>query len=490
MSDEKNGLQRDDASGSVSSVVSAKQIMTMKERITRRSFLHTNLSAALAASAFPTIVAASALGRDGKVAPSNRIGVGLIGCGPQGRGDMSGVLAQADARVLAVCDVWGDHAAAACRQVNDHYRDQACRSYPDYRELLAQRDIDAVIVATPDHWHVPIAVAAVNAGKDVYLEKPMGLSLAEDQLLRTAVLKRKRVFQFGTQQRSSREFQRAVELVRNGRIGRLQDIYVWAPASRPGGDSNPAPVPATLNYDFWLGPAPATLYTPNKAEASGDQDKTWWYHSDYALGFIAGWGIHPLDIALWGHPEMFRGPMTVEGQAIFPKSGAGNTSVAWDVKFTFADGVRLHYRGTPNQFNEPTPLTDFSDWQTRFGLKELHGHGTLFCGSDGWVEVHRGGCRTSPEKLAEEPPAAGGWRPPPSGQHQRNFLESVRHRKPTICPIEDSVQGDILCHLSDLATRFNRKLTFDPGAEKFIRDEAANRALGLRSMRAPYTDWL
>lgn len=452
----------------------------------RRTFIRGVAGAAITSAVFPQIVSAATLGKGGAVAPSNRLGVALIGCGPQGRGVMNGALAEADARVLAVCDVWGEHAEGARKQVNDKYQDQDCRAYADFRELLARPDLDAVIVATPDHWHVPASIAAVNAGKNVYLEKPMGLTLAEDKLLRKAVQHKKRVFQFGTQQRSSREFQRAVELVRNGRIGKLQEIYVWAPASRPGGDPNPAPVPATLSYDFWLGSAPATLYTPNKAEASGGQDKTWWYNTDYALGFIAGWGIHPLDIALWGHPGMFRGPMTVEGKAIFPKSGAGNTSVAWDVDFTFADGVRMHFRGTQNGFTEPTPLTDFTEWQTRFGLKGLHGHGTLFLGSEGWVEVHRGGLRTSPEKLAEEPLPAGGWRSPQSSQHQRNFLECVRSRKPTICPIEDSVQGNLLCHLSDIATRLERKLRFDPAREKFLGDDAANQRLALRSMRQPW----
>jgi hypothetical protein len=169
---------------------------------------------------------------------------------------------------------------------------------------------------------------------------------------------------------------------------------------------------------------------------------------------------------------------------------SSNTSVAWDVNFTFADSVRLHFRGTPNQFNEPTPLTDFSKWQARFGLTDLHGHGTLFLGSEGWVEVHRGGLRTSLEKLAEESLPAGGWRSPQSLQHQRNFIECVRSRKPAICPIEEAVQADTLCHLSDLATRLGWKLTFDPGTEKFVGDEEANRTLRLRSMRTAYADWL
>lgn len=454
--------------------------------LSRRSFIRDVAGAAITTAVFPQIVSAATLGRGGAVSPNNKIGVGLIGCGPQGCGVLSGALAVSDARVIAVCDVWTDHAEVARKQVNDLYQTQDCRTYSDFRELLQHRDIDAVIVGTPDHWHVPISLAAVNAGKDVYCEKPLGLTLAEDKLLRKAVQRKKRIFQFGTQQRSSREFQRAVELVRNGRIGKLQEIFVWAPASRPGGKTDPAPAPAGLNYDFWLGPAPATPYTPNKAEANADWDKTWWFNSDYALGFVAGWGIHPLDIALWGHPQMFNGPMTVEGKAIFPQSGACNTSVAWDVDFHFADGVRLHFRGTPNGITEPTPLTDFTEWQARFSLQDLHGHGTLFLGSDGWVEVHRGGLRTGPESLGEEPLPAGGWRSPQSSQHQRNFLECVRSRKPAICPIEDSVQGDTLCHLSDIATRLERKLRFDPAKEKFLGDNAANQRLALRTMRKPW----
>ena len=451
----------------------------------RRDFLR-SATAAIAGAVFPQFIPASALGRNAAMPPGDRIGVALIGCGPQGRHDMSGFLAQPDARVLAVCDVWKKHLEAACKQVNDHYQNQDCRTYSDFRELLARPDIDVVIVGTPDHWHVPVAIAAANARKDLYVEKPMGLTLAEDQLLRRAVRRNKRIFQFGTQQRSSREFQHAVELVRNGLIGKLQEILVWAPASRPGGATNPVAPPDGLDYDFWLGPAPATLYTPLKAEAIGKDDKTWWYNTDYALGFIAGWGIHPLDIALWGHPTMMHGPMTIEGKAIFPKEGACNTSIAWDVSFTFADGVRMRFRGTPNNYNELNALNDLSDWQARFNLKDLHSHGTLFVGDAGWVEVHRGGLHTGPEKLADEPLPANGWRSPRSNHHQRNLLEAVRSRQPAICPIEDSVQSDLLCHISDIASRLARTLRFDPTKERFVGDSAANDRLRLRAMRMPW----
>ena len=205
----------------------------MKTRINRRSFLRTNITLAFAASAFPSIIPASALGRAGKVAPGNRIAVGCIGTGPQGRGVMNGFLSQPDAQVVAVCDVKLDQLELARGDVNKRYENSDCATYGDFRDLLARKDIDAVLIATPDHWHVPVAVTAARAGKDMYLEKPMGLSLAEDQMLRRAVQKNKRVFQFGTQQRSGREFWRACQLVRNGRIGRLKHINVWSPASAP-----------------------------------------------------------------------------------------------------------------------------------------------------------------------------------------------------------------------------------------------------------------
>lgn len=450
----------------------------MKRTISRRRFLRTNFAAALAASAFPSIVPSSVFGAD---APSNRITVGCIGTGPQGRGDMGGFLGQSDARVVAVCDVKKDQLELARKQVNDCYKNQDCATYGDFRELLARKDIDAVLIATPDHWHVPMSVAAAKAGKDIYLEKPMGLTVAEDQLLRKTVQKEKRVFQFGTQQRSSREFHQACELVRNGRIGKLKSINVWAPASHPGGSTVPAPVPEGLDYERWLGPARFTPYTEKKCAADG---KTWWFNSDYAVGFVAGWGVHPLDIALWGHPAMFNGTMEVEGKAIFPKEGACNTSVAWDVNFTFADGVTMAFRGTPNGYNESNALNDFTAWRNRYG--KLDGHGTAFEGTDGWVLVSRGSLRTSPETLAQDPIDPKPVSLMKSRNHVRNFLDGVKTRGSTICPIDEAVKADTLCHLSDIATRLERKLKWNPAKEQFIADKDANQRLELRPMRKPW----
>lgn len=457
----------------------------MNNKISRRNFFRTNITIALAAGAFPTIIPASALGREGKVSPGSRIVVGCIGNGPQGRGVMNGFLAQADAQVVAVCDVKKDQLELARTAVNERYSNSDCKTYDDFHELLARPDIDAVLIATPDHWHVPVAVTAAHAGKDMYLEKPMGLSLAEDQMLRQAVQKNKRVFQFGTQQRSAREFWRACQLVRNGRIGKLKHINVWSPASAPGGSTTPATVPETINYDRWLGPARFTPYTADKCLAEG---KTWWFNSDYALGFVAGWGVHPLDIALWGHPNMFHGRMSIEGRGIFPSEGACNTSVAWKVDFKFADGVTMDFRGAANGFKELNDMNDFAEWREKY--QEVMDHGTAFEGTEGWVVVKRNSLRTYPESLAEEPMESFKLQLPRSSHHQKNFLDCVRSRARTVCPIEESVQADTLCQLSDIAARLERNLTFDPRRERFVRDDEANGRLKLRPMRDPYTKWL
>jgi predicted dehydrogenase len=455
----------------------------MQPKLNRRGFLRSSLTAALAAGVFPAIVPASALGRPGRPAPSGRITVAGIGVGPQGRAVLEGFLRQADAQVIAVCDVKQDNLARARDAVNRHYGNADCKTYTDFRELLARPDLDAVLIATPDHWHCHVGVAAARAGKDMYLEKPMGLSLAEDQILRKAVQRHRCVFQFGTQQRSSTEFQKAVSLVRTGRIGRLTRINVWCAASRPGGSTAPIPPPPDMDYDFWLGPARVTPYTLGKSADENGAWKTWWFNSDYALGFIAGWGVHPLDIALWGHPAMIGGPIQLEGRAIFPGEGACDTAIAWEVNFRFHDGVQLNFRGTRNGYDQINEMNDLTPFEARYG--KLADHGTAFEGTEGWVLVHRGSLRTQPEALIELPPDPELFARR-STNHVRNFLDCVKSRERTVCPVEEAVQADLLCQLSDIATRLERKLTFDPVKEKFLKDNEANRRLALRPMRSPW----
>jgi predicted dehydrogenase len=449
----------------------------------RRQFLERAGAASLAGLAFPAIVPASALGGARGTGPNDRIGVALIGSGPQGQGVMKGFLVEETARVVAVCDAKADQRQAARALVDAHYQDRSCASHADFREVLARPDVDAVIVATPDHWHVLMAIAAVRAGKDVYLEKPMGLSVAEDQALRAAVRETGRVFQFGTQQRSGEFFRRACEIVGNGRIGRLTAINVWCIGSVPGGATHETPVAPGFDYDRWVGPAP---WKPHRGEMCSNDAarKTWWFNSDYTLGFVAGWGVHPLDIAHWGYPGMMGGPLEVSGTATIPAEGACDTQTAWNVDYRFASGVTMSYRGLPIAANVGEEIRKARLWGERYG--RTVDHGTAFEGTDGWVLVDREHIASQPAGLVKESEDAYAVQLPRSTYHAQDFLEAVRARRPAIAHVEDAFQADVLCHLANVATRTGRRLTWDPKAERFVGDDDANRHLALREMRAPW----
>jgi predicted dehydrogenase len=455
--------------------------MKNRPRISRRTFLSQTTAAAVAASVFPSIIPAPVLGKNGSVAPGNRLGVACIGSGEQGCGVLGNFISQPTARVLAVCDVNRRHLEIARDQVNARYKNQDCATYTDFRELLQRPDIDVVLIATPDHWHVLNALAAVRAGKDVYLEKPLGLSLSENQALRAEVQKHGRVFQFGTQQRSDFKFRFACELVRNGRIGRLKQINVWAPGSAPGGSTEQVPPPEGLDFDFWLGPAPARAYTRDLCAREMPR-KTWWYIHDYTLGFISGWGIHPIDIALWGAGDLLNGTVEVAGKATFPGEGICDTSTTWDVDYQFSSGIKMRFIGVRGGVSNPAGLEELNAWKQRYNRKE--DHGTAFEGTDGWVFVSRDGIKAFPESILDEHPDRFEIRLRQSGSHVGNLLDAARTRGQTVCPIEEAVQGDMLCHIADHATRLNRKLTWDTRAEQFVGDPEAQKLIAARPMRA------
>lgn len=459
-----------------------------KSGLTRRAFVRGTAGAALAAAVFPNLIPARALGRDGAIAPNSRIVVGVIGCGPQGTGDMGGFLGQKDCQVVAVCDVKTSQLDQAKNAVNDAYQNQDCKTCHDFREVVARTDIDACLIATPDHWHVLVAMAAANAGKDVYVEKPLGITLGESIALRKVINQRQRVFQFGTQQRSGRLFRLASQLALNESIGKLKHINVWAPGSTPGGSRKEVPPPAELDYDLWLGPAPLRPHTEDRCSADGAK-KTWWFTRDYALGFIAGWGIHPIDIALWGGGDKLQGTVTVEGRGNFHNAeGICDTATIWDVDFAFSSGVTLKFVGAPNGGNANGATSDpflyADEWKNRY--HRLETHGTAFEGANGWVKVDRGGIELQPENLVDLPDESFKQRLVVSNHHVRNFLDCIRSRAKTVCPIEAAVASDALCHIADIAIRLGRKLTFDLAEEHFINDAEADARLAVRPMRAPW----
>jgi predicted dehydrogenase len=422
--------------------------MLNARRISRRGFL-----AGLGAAAFaPYFVPASAFGAN------DRIAVGTVGVGPQGRSVLECFLASKAARVVAVCDVNALRREDARKRVDAFYGTQGCAAYGDFRELVARGDIDVVHCATPDHWHVLVALEAARAGKDLYVEKPLGLSLAQDQVLRDEIRRHGSIFQFGTQHRSERNFRFACELVRNGRIGKLHTMRVALDASKTAPNFPPMPVPEWLDYEMWLGPAPWAPFTANRII-----NRYWWHISDYTLGFVAGQNIHFADIAQWGNGTECTGPIEVEGWGRFPKDGLCDCAIAYNVRHTFANGVTMH-------------LTD--DVENPQGIR--------FEGTEGWVFVNLGVIDANPKSILQTVFDPGEPRLYESKNHVENLLECVRTRKPTVCPIDQAVRSDTICHLSDIAMRLGRKLHWDPHGEQFVDDAPANRML-TRAMRAPWT---
>ena len=435
--------------------------MLEKKTMDRRRFLKQAAGIAVGAMAAPYVARSSALGADGAVSPSERIVMGFIGTGGRGSALLRNFLGLRGSQVVAVCDVKQPARENAQRTVDKRYNDQGCKPYIDFRELLGRDDIDAVTVASTDHWHVLLSLMAVKAGKDVYCEKPLGLSVEQGRALRDAVQRYGRVFQFGTQERSSWSTRFACEMVLSGRVGKIHTVKVGSRFSRASGNYPPMPVPDWLDYDMWLGPAPWAPYTENRV-----RNNHWFHISDYALGFIAGCGIHTVDMAQWGNGTDLTGPVEVEGTGEFPPDGLCDCALGWNVNLKFAGGVTMNFTD-----GKKNPL------------------GVKFEGTDGWVfvkERHLGGTfDAEPKSLLKEPIRPDEVHLPVSNHHQGNFLECVKTRKRTVAPVEVAVRSDAICQLSDIAMRLGRKLKFDPDNERFLDDAEANRMLS-RPMRAPW----
>jgi predicted dehydrogenase len=443
-------------------------------KLTRREFAKgTALTAA--SLAFPMVASARVFGRG---APSNRVTLGMIGVGQRGTDVMKGFARHEDVQLLAVCDPSRHRREAAKAWLNDKYGDRVAEAYNDFREMLARDDIDGVVVCTPDHWHIPAAIYAAQAGKDMYVEKPLGVSLSWAWRLREAVRRYGSVFQYGTQQRSDWRFRFACELARNQYIGELQRIEVWCPdvsddwssfSVKRYGSTEPAPVPEGFDYDLWLGPAPMTPYTVDRCRREGS-----FHIYDYALGFVAGWGAHPLDIAQWAMNADNSGPVYYEGRGEIPAKGLLDTITWWDVHWEYASGVKLHFMC--HRLAQPIVMKYRDRWS---------GHGTTFFGSKGRVSVDRGGICADDPRLLQVKLRPGDVRLYRSPGQDRNFVDCVKRRKPTVSPLESAIRSDTISHLSDIAIRAGRPIRWDPHKEEIIGDEQAGRVLS-RPSRAPW----
>ncbi len=422
-----------------------------------------------AAAMAPAVVPSRVLGRS---APSNTLRIGCIGVGRQGQNDMQELIyrgLEVGARVVAVCDVDRHRAEHAQWLVEKIYALElgkgsggGCAVYSDFRELLDQEDIDGVLIATPDHWHAPHAIAAANAGKDIYLEKPLTYSIAEGRKLVRAVRRNNRILQVGSQQRSSTYFLTACELVRNRRIGRLHTIRVWLPEDTGFGNSRPMPVPKNLDYDFWLGPAPQAPFTEDRTHPQRDYGRPGWLQIEaYCRGMITGWGSHMNDIAQWGNGTEYRGLVEIQAEASFPERGLFDVHTAFRAEGKYANGVRLI-----QETGDPA--------------------GVRFEGDRGWIFVQRGAIDASDRTILTQKNVEGEIKLYRSSNHMKNFLECMRTRKQPAAPVEVGHRSNTVCVITHIAMKLGRKLRWDPGAERFIDDEEADRWLDYPH-REPWT---
>ena len=465
--------------------------MTHTNPTSRRSFLKTSLGAA-AAAGFPTIVPSSVFGQS---APSNRINVGAIGVGRISRGhDLPGIWQFDGARIMAVCDLSDQRVEQGKALINGVYAKKSGKPYDGvtgyhhYHDLLANKDIDAVVISTPDHQHAIVAVDAVHAGKDVYLQKPASLTIAEGRHLSDEVKKSGRILQIGSQQRSWVQFRIAAELVRNGRIGDLKHVEIGLPGDPAGGDPAPMPVPAGFQYDAWLGSTPVVPYTLDRVMPTADFSRPGWLRLEqFGAGMITGWGAHHVDSAHWGMDTEYTGPVEIWGSAEFPTHGLWDVHGKFLTHARYANGVTMDISG------------DFPN-----GIK--------FIGTKGWVFVTRTEQVTPTDPGGAPKPAAGAASGGPlavagltvsdpkilatdfgpndvhlyrSSDQHGNWLDCIRSRKEPISPVEKGHRACSTCLLHHIAMKTKKRLSWDPKSERFHNDDKANAMLS-RPQRAPY----
>ncbi len=422
-----------------------------KTTLTRRKFLKQSALAAGAAAA-PVIVPASVFGAE---APSNRITFGCIGVGRMGSGDMRELMGIKEVQIVAVCDVDSDRVDTAKKRVEDKYGAGTCTGYGDFRNLVTRDDIDAVTVCTPDHWHVLPAIAAAKAGKDIFLQKPLSLTIEEGRALSDTVNRYGRVFQTGSQQRSDSRFRFACELVRNGRIGKLHTVKVGF-GTDPGCDPQPVmPVPKELDYEMWLGPAPRAEYTERRVHPQQGYGRPGWLRiRDYGAGMITGWGSHHNDIAQWGMDTEYTGPMEIEAKAEFPRDGLWNVHGKFHIEYKYANGVKVIC--ADNSENK---------------------QGVVFEGSEGWVYVRRGFIDANPKSLLESKIGPDEVNLYKSTSHKGNLIECIKSRARTVAPVEVGHRSCSVCLLGQIAMLLETKLKWDPDKEVFTNSDEANRMI-------------
>jgi predicted dehydrogenase len=449
----------------------------------RRKFINNLALSAVGTLGFPTIVPAHVLG--GKDAPSNKINIGQIGCGRIARThDLPGTWKHEKARIMAVCDLDRHRTEETKQLVEEYYTKKTgqanyidVKMYDDYREMLLNKDIDAVMISTPDFWHAQPAMEAALAGKDIYLQKPTSLTIHEGRQLANVIKKTGRILQVGTQQRSTSQFRIAAELVRNGRIGKLHTVKIGLPGDPSGPPAPAMPVPKGFNFDMWLGSTPEMAYTEIAVHPQKGYDRPGWLRMEqFGAGMITGWGQHHYDSAAWGMDTEYTGPISVESVAEFPKSGLWNVHGDFMSKAEYANGITMYTSGG-------------------------YQNGIRYEGSEGWIFVSRGDYAATPSdptakvrskaldasnpKILESVIGENELHLYNSPDQHGNWLECIETRKEPISPIEIGHRACTVCLITHVSMKVPRKLQWDPTKEQFVNDAEANTWLR-RAQRAPY----
>lgn len=447
--------------------------------ISRRKFLK-NAMGVVGVLGFPTIIPSSVLGLDGSTPPSERIRIGVIGCGSRGsaaaqytRGGLAEVVALADPDKKATRK-WADA----------FLKGRSVREYTDFRELL-QSGVDAVHIATGDYWHVPIALLSARAGKHIYVEKPLALSIEQCLACREISAEHKVVVQYGTQNRSTVYVRSGVELLLNGHIGEIKEIYVFAPKGESGGSPSPVlPVPEDFDYNMWLGPAPEAPFCKDRVLVKGPKNGIFFIY-DYAIGFVAGWGAHAYDQLQWWLDEMnFGMPEKVEATGTIPTEGLFNTVTNWDATITYAGLPKIRFMDLQTaQSQLPTLNPQLPSFVKQ---NPLAGHGTIFVGSEGWLYFHRNGFEASSREILQKSKDPGPRRVINAGvTHQDNFIDAILGKNKVVSPLDSAIRSDIACHLTNLAIRTGKPVGWD-AKNNTITGNPEAVPLMRRAMRAPW----
>jgi len=446
--------------------------------ISRRDFVLRSAKGAIGAALLPTVLGSCSNWKGA----NDRMVIGHIGVGSRGTDElMTYFLPLREAMNIVVCDTFKIRRDNTANKINQFYKENnftttRCVTYLDMDEMLERRDIDAVHITTPDHWHLLAAIKAARAGKHIMLAKPLGLSYPQNLMLAGELKKHDVKFHYGTQQRTVEHMKLGYELIRSGAIGEVGRVEVWAPGKNdvPVPVCNEVPVPADFDFERWSGPAPLRPYCPDRVTNNSS-----WFSNDYSIGFLAGWGAHPLDILVWILKDKVNGNYSCEGTGQYwPAGGLYNNILSWDLNCRYQSSLELHF------VSADVALKGMIDYRTR---KE--GDGTTFYGTKGWISLSRSSAQSDiPEinqKLNNFPKHTNGGIKGENNTMGRRFLSVARGNEPELCPLDEAMISDTISHMGDIAIRTGRKITWDVKSGGIMNDMEANR-LYIREMRTPY----